>query len=1150
MSITIAETQNGQRLNTRVSDQMINGQYDFTLSAPKQYTIYAQKDGYAGYDGTGDEVTLAAGQSYAKTITLAQTAEQAGDLEVCVKNGTRPMEDGLIAVHEVSGNFMVTGELSEADPATEPTFSGCYVFTNIPAGKIVSASMPTPPAGCVPAAAEPGTVTIASARRQIINIDIVCQPSDIGYLKVKVIGKDGMTMTANGTITLWTEDAALIPGTGMANSLAMGSTGYTEEVPVPAGESIYAWVRGLPLGYLDYKSPPITVTKGQHRSVELYLNYSEQPGISEPSEEFTFSGVAGPSIVQVNSTFSAAVSEILFNDTELGSSEVQVSAAIGGRVCNVTYDTMWRIGCVAPEETGEYDLVITALYNGISGDYLLPIEVREYGYDNGLLTITPVLRTHGDPPFDLYYEILFNDTPVTQITDQEMALEFSDSPNALPGNVSALTKYEDYWTLTADVPYKGDYQMEMFIEVLVNGVYYNTTYTVGYSADSHSDKLEADIVISKKILTPSERFTVEIILSFGNKVAYGLEILEIYLNRVYYTVPWEAEERLYSLPVTAPAQEVCNMDVKFLINDEEIADKETLHVIDTLGAKSASCPLDRASTCDSREDTRACVYNSKAGVAPYPDELMTTCIASGCPFTVSVQCNGTNKGDLEPDCQLDDVDTDKAEQWLTSIESQTERNALASCMDMDNDEDVDDDDLTCLQYIVSTKWYGDTAGPNPDGTCAAGSMNGGFCFDIDTETDIPGDLMMDGNIKEDDVETMQKIIDAVEAGVTPSDDILMVADFNQDGTVNNFDLACQQAFMTVDFETGAVLESSSESLAIATDCMNIFDLDCKGSKGDLNGDGRITEVDFIIVQLMVNGRLEVLSEVQECADVNSDGIVDDNDVECMEFYFSGDQEHWMACLDCEANLPEGAYSEMEICNDGWDNNCDKLTDREDSACDCGPETPCDMKYDVDAGTSPGVEDENYKVCREVDWDMDGWKWFSPSEVECNTDNQCGAMMCESEEWVYKCSSEDGTKGKWFDIPEYCCFKFYRKHDTSLSASDYEGSFNWTHDIPVPTASGHIFIVCVTTDYLASQGMNCEQYRAAVKAGNFSSVSTNGPRVAAEGFVYPPQYAATEHCSYASESFYLPCEGYGKNWGEHCGDSWDNDCRGGDATCSS
>ncbi len=1154
VSVTIAETQNGQRLNTRVPEQMINGQYDFTLPAPKQYTIYAQKEGYIGYDGTGDEVTLAAGQSYAKTITLSSTAQQAGDLEVCVKNSTRSMVEGLIAVQEVSGNFMITGELSEADLANEPTFSGCYVFIGIPAGKIVSASMPSPPAGCVPAAAEPATVTIESAGRQIMNINVECQPSDIGYLKVKVIGRDGTTLTVNGTITIWTEDATLIPGTGMANSLSIGSAGYTEEVSVPAGESVYAWVRGLPLGYLDYKSPVITVAKGQHRSVEVYLNYSEQQA-GEPSEDFTFSGVAAPSAVQVNATFSATVSEILYRGTELGPPEVYVSAAIGDRVCNVSHDTIWRFGCLAPNEPDEYDLVITATYNGTSGDYSLPVDVREYGSDTGLLTITPIFKTHGDPPFDLYYEILYNGTPMTQITDQEMTVVFADSPSAFPGNISNLAKYDEYWTLTADIPYKGDYQMEMFIEVLVEGVYYNTTYTVGFSADSHSEKLEADVVISDRVLTPSERFTVEVILSFGNKVAYGLEILEIYTNRIYYTLSWDEGRKLYSLPVTAPAAEVCNMDVKFLINDEEITDKETLHVINTLGAASASCPLDRGSTCGSREDTRACVYNSKAGIAPYTEALLTTCIASGCPFTAAVQCNGTNKGDLEPDCQLDDADSEKANQWLTSIESQTERNELEQCLDIDNDEDVDDDDLTCLQNMVATKWYGDTAGENLNGLCTDGSMKGGFCFGIDTEAEIPGDLVLDGNIREDDIEVMQKIIDAVAASVTPHEDILAVADFNQDGNINSTDIDCQEAFMTVDFETGAVLTSSSQSMAIATECMNIFDLDCKGSKGDLNGDGMITEVDFIIVQLIVNDRLENMSSVKDCADVNSDELVDDTDVECLEYYLSGDQEHWMACLDCEENLPEGAYSEIEICNDGWDNNCDKLIDSEDSACECGQETPCDMKYDADAGTSPGVDDENYKLCRDVDWDMEDWKWFSPSEIECNTDNQCGATRCESEDWLYKCSSEDGTNGKWFDIPTYCCFKVsaeWVESNGTWTWGAFNSNFDWTHDTAVPQEANDIWTVCVVTDeetcpqLLSSFDSNTPVTTTLQNYGfDCDNANINLPG----DCVFPPQSTCAVRRSYASDNYYLPVEDSGKYSGRHCGDEWDNDCRGGDCTCS-
>jgi len=894
------------------------------------------------------------------------------------------------------------------------------------------ASMSNPPAGCVPAAASPATITVVGGERQSIAININCQPSNVGYVKIKVLGKDGAVLTRNSTITLWTSDGELIPGTGIANSLALGSGAYTEEVTVLANKSFYAWVRGLPQGYLDYKSNDMTVAKNQHKSADINLNYT---GELVASADFVFSGATAPRILSKNQTFTATVNQISYKNTKLTQESGVVTAQVGGRDCTVSYSGIWRLNCIAPNELGEYALLINAKYGRYTGTHSLPVEVREYKNGSGLLTITPAMSTSSDPPVPLYYEIMFNGTAITKLARQTVSVAYVDSPSAYPGSAGNLTIDDatGFWKLLADVPYKGEYMLDLFIEIEVDGVMYNTTYSSGFESTSNSKDLEAIVRLSKSILAPLESFRTDVELTFKGKVAYGLDIFELYLDGVFYTLNWNPSQRVYYLQFAAPSQEVCTSKLKFLIMDEEVSDAD-IHVLDVSKTKTGICPLMRDSSCSNIEDVRKCVLDYTSRVAFYSQEQIVGCINSGCSITPFAECPSDNTGDLNLDCKLDSEDSTIFEEYLQVVTAINDRNSLAECMDMDNDLDVDSDDLTCLTNVISSKWYGDVNGDFSNDACSAGSMKGGFCFDIDTDSEIPGDVVNDGKLDANDEQVIEGIIDAVSAGVTPSEDILGIADFNQDGTVNSADLDCLRKLFTVDFATGDVIMPETP---IPESCMAIFGLECRGSKGDLNADGTISIIDLVILRFMVGGVLQTQPDMLGCADIDNNGQVNNYDLECMEAYFAGDQEYWFACLGCDRDLPENASSTIEICNDGWDNDCDGLRDDEDPLCACTSGTPCAMKWDSDGGTNIGISDGNFRTCANLG---SGYDWHTASEInaECNT----------SSDWksTYMCGG---------DIKYTCVFNYTRGFTYPATSSN--GSFAWL------AGEGNLGPIGVTTD---------------------------------------------------------------------------------------
>ncbi len=1027
VKVSIAEMNNGYAANYPVKDQVVNGAYDFRLTAGKTYAVLATREGYVSYDGTKEPITLSSAKGVPKTITMspAVNTDPTGDVEVCVKKNGQALTSGLVVV-EGTGDVRFLGDLSAVDPATEPSGAGCYVFKSVPAGTIATAVMSTPPEGCAPKVTLP--ITVEAAKRTLVDLVLECGSSGSGFVKVKVIGGTNLILTQNATVTVWTKDSRLVPGTGIAASLAEGSNGYTEEVAVPANSSFYVWARGVS-GYDDRKSGMFSVAKGEHKAVELKLNSTDQ---STVSVDFVFSGATAPKTLALNQTFRASVAQILYGETVLTGSTAALTASVGASSCTVSYDTVWKIDCVAPSVSGDYDLSLKAKYGKKSGTHTLPLQVRTYY--QGLLTITPLFSTQGEPPVELFYDIRLNDTPVTALAGQNLTVTYLDSPGAYAGTVTGLEYLPDsgYWTLAADVPFRGSYAIDAYLEAYSAGAFYTGNYTLEFTSTSNSKDLKAELYLSDDMLAVGGSFDAEVILKFKDKVAYGLDILELYMNGVFYTLPWKAGQNIYALAMSAPSSEVCNLQLRLMIKDDEIAKPVMIHVIDIGGTKSGTCPLDRQDGCDSIEEVRKCLNSQEARSAFYTEEQMATCITSGCGLTQIPDCKMDNKGDLVPDCQLTEDDAQMASEYLTVIASQADRNKLAPCLDMDNDGDVDDEDVGCLSSMVATKWFGDVDGGEMGGGTCKKQLKGGFCFDMDIDSPLPGDMYYDGQLGSEDDDIMLKIIEATGHGVTPSKEMLKVADFNQDGNIDSVDEACLKRLYTVDFDTAEILPSSQP---LSSDCLKIFGMACDGEPADLNADGDIEIIDLIIEKLMIDEGMvlsgNLSAQMFPCADVDDSGFLDGNDILCISYYLAGDEERWMACLGCAENLPAEAVRDYEICADGFDNNCDGITDDEDPNCQCNENTDCNVVVDGDDGTSIGIADGNYKVCAKMET-TGGYAWTSAETVNGECD--------EEKDWksTYMCGSQIMTCV--FDYP--IGFRMSDDYTTGDDSDDSSGSTDW------------------------------------------------------------------------------------------------------------
>jgi hypothetical protein len=291
-----------------------------------------------------------------------------GELKVCVTNGTDPVLSGIVRVEGVAGDFILLGDLESPDPYTSPG-AGCYIFAEIPAGKIVSVSMGTGGTGCLAPSAQ--TKTIVAGQQQTVNFALDCSPGNIGYLKVKVLGISGEVLTDNASLTVWTEDGTIVPGTGFALSLDTGTGGYSEEIPAPANTPLYVWVKALPLGYLDHKSSTFTISADEHKAFTVHLNDTTTlpPDDDDDDDDdgldgLLFVGVSSPSVLQVNQPFNISIDTVMYNQMEITDQLANVRAVLDGQTYPMSYQGGdWKVALLAPPTSGVYDIVLRGSYN-------------------------------------------------------------------------------------------------------------------------------------------------------------------------------------------------------------------------------------------------------------------------------------------------------------------------------------------------------------------------------------------------------------------------------------------------------------------------------------------------------------------------------------------------------------------------------------------------------------------------------------------------------------------------------------------------------------------------------------------------------------------------------------------------------------------
>jgi hypothetical protein len=666
----------------------------------------------------------------------------------------------------------------------------------------------------------------------------------------------------------------------------------------------------------------------------------------------------------------------------------------------------------APSSSGLYSVIIRARYGDAAGTSRpLTLWVAEFVDNPEGLEITPLFQRDRTPPIKLEYQITLNGSRDFELLGSEVAILFTYASDIIQSTAPPLRQTNETYTTTADVPFEGDYEALVTISLLKEGTIYNGTFASQFRSDEPSPDLRLNAYLRDHIFKKGETFTVYANMSFRGEELQGANILRANLFGTTADLVWDSDGHVYDADMTAPKEEGI-YELQVYAFRQGYLKTERVYVADTGKQKAARCPITSSDpSCDDLTEVRRCAVVYKEGTAPFTEAQIIQCFESawGGITRESFICDPSYIGDLDGDYKLDDDDLDILKNQILPLDV-NKRIEYVGCADYDRDGDVDDDDMECMTKVEAKEWWGD--------------FKGGICFDVAVGSPIAGDLNGDDFLTGNDTFILERLVAVGDMGIGIPQEMLDVADFDQDGSLTESDTECLSKFIGLDMSE-PYEGMTALSGRIPAECMAIYHLDdCKDVKGDINGDLKIDQTDKALIILAKSGSISGVD--YGCADLNSDNRLTDEDVLCLIAYVDGDTDEFYGgnCLNCEENMPSEYRFEFEVCNDGFDNNCDGLIDRTSEEaggdiCVCSERTPCYIVSDADGGVNPGISDGNIQVCRDTSGAVgaSGYKWIPIGQLVCDKEKACQQYKCAGEKMI--CST-NGKTVDWYpedELPE-------------------------------------------------------------------------------------------------------------------------------------
>lgn len=951
---------------TKRDKKYINGQDTFSnLESGKYYYFGVTATGYTDYGGADDMVFVSPGETARKSIGLDQIPtnpggqEPTGKLEVCVRSEEGPIESsGEVGIYDVEGNLVKTGSCSDCPLFRGmATGAGCMIF-DLPAGRQFYAQMRRAPSSCSDSEATE-LILIEEGEKEIVRIELECNL--VGKIRAIVYGNDSEVLTDECTVELYYENGTKI------KTLDLGPDGnYTEEATIPLGTEVYIHAKNVPTGYLETRSRDTELEDGNETmTVEIELDVPPPP----PPPLSMVGPRVSKQTVYIDENFTASLSAVKLRGqtvTPADGVSVVCEASWGDTVTaeyNTSWSYPWRCNMTAPHEVGEKTLIIKAQKTGALTASSSPFDIHVINESQGSLIITAdeLAFTTQTSPVTLFFRLDQRDDPTASLTPVEQIYE------------SSLEVY------FIDAGAQRRFVLNSSITRVSDG-YFKSIFAIPFRGDYFYDLNVAAIVDSSVYRGNSQGY---FIAQSGTAGSLSCDIQ----------------------PQVASPGELINISASFMLGGEPLADQRLQATVFSSG-EPASYPLNwDASTgtywmqipapdsecaarinCTVRDDDSIFDDTNSLYVV---DHTGADVAAEDCPISLE-QCG----------CPLGGGD------YL-----QEARACYKIYMQLQSDQYYDHA-LSCARCALPS--CGTAADPIAYGDCL-----------IPMKFSIGGD----NGTNQNTIGPFYKIIDSQSETESEVTITYPRSTLGLGGGVeyifSNIEIPGSSATDTdsiLDVNLLVRLDTASGQITAWPQCR----LNC-GEPGDLDNDGDpFTDYDAAIFNALLDS-LEIAGSPPyadwppECADLDGDGRLTDNDRKCMLDFGS-------CSSTCQELFEDrGFYSDREICHDGVDNNCDGQTDSDtfdESAgsyyrnteyylydlCDCIEETPCDMLWSISGVAAEIASEAQVARCVSLSYYPDtGFAWFGSNDWQCTSARETEVLECADKDYVCR---EIGSGYTW------------------------------------------------------------------------------------------------------------------------------------------
>ena len=327
----------------------------------------------------------------------------------------------------------------------------------------------------------------------------------------------------------------------------------------------------------------------------------------------------------------------------------------------------WVSDFNAPYASGDHNLIITAKYENITGTYHMGLTVYEYVLASLGLSVKPLLQLEDYPPILLKYEITLNGQPVQSLVTSTVGLFFTYEGVTLATTASPLEGSDGIFSTLADVPFRGEYTAQIYIEVEEDTKIYSGTFISIFYSSQASPDLEIIPHLEHRVFTPLEIFEVKARMRFKEVDIEGSNLLRAALIDTDSSLGWDDSQYVYKTSLTAPGEEGIYKTYFYAVG-QEFFETEYVYIVDPTKEKSEICPIIDGRSCNYPTEARRCFVVYRSGESFMSEDQLIECILDArYPEAIEFLCDPSVIGDLDGDGELDPDDVYVLSEYILAI---------------------------------------------------------------------------------------------------------------------------------------------------------------------------------------------------------------------------------------------------------------------------------------------------------------------------------------------------------------------------------------------------------------------------------------------------------------------------------------------------